>query len=165
VVKRSKPCRFICEPSSNVADEATVHSAPSLEPVIPTPPQVASDGFEQVLAVAKGDSSKRRVGPVLAAGLAAFVTLALAGWLALSALGGADIDIDGPTEATVGQTIFLRPDVPADARSHSWTVAGQTVTDADLQLTPASPGAIDVVLNVILADGSTDSTTHRIAVS
>ncbi len=152
-------------PTTLDATAASASDETRLAPKAPThnaqPTGLSDPEFPGVAA--KEPMGQRRIAMV---GAASFAALIVAGVIALFVLnGGSSIGIDGPTEASIGETFFLRPELPPEVRSHSWMVSGQTVTDADLRLTPNSAGPIDVLLTAVLSDGSTETTNHRIDVS
>ena len=142
------------DPSAAVATDATRISVTS-------PGSTASVSDSATSNGETGGLNKLVVG-----GLAGLAAVVLAVVLALFVFSGsASIDIDGPNEASVGETIFLRPDLPEGTRSHSWRVSGQEVTDADLRLTPSSIGPIIVELTATLENGDVETVSHRIDVS
>ncbi len=139
-------------------------------PPSPPPPMAANafaaapelDGQAHAADIAVAPKKRSKFLLLLAIVLAGMLTAA---GVAYTMLSGPPIDIVGPTTADVGRTIFLSPDLPDDALSHSWLVGGQTVGNNDLRLTPNEAGRIVVELNAVMADGSIESTTHTIDVS
>ena len=123
---------------------------PSPPPSPPSPP--APDGRWLI---------SRWFRPLVAAAVA--TVLALGGLIVL-ANRGPDIAIDGPNAARVGESVFLRADVPAGG-SHTWTVAGTEVDELDLRLTPQTPGTIVVQLDYTEPDGGTIRVDHTIVVA
>ncbi|MEM7273282.1 MAG: serine/threonine-protein kinase [Actinomycetota bacterium] len=97
--------------------------------------------------------------------LAAIAALVIAGGLLAFRLtaGGAEVVIDGPNEATVGQPVVLEADVPSGG-VHRWVVGDEEFVDQDLRLTPRSVGTIAVRLDYEGSDGETTSTIHEIEV-
>lgn len=112
---------------------------------------------------AEGDSRGGRTKLLgLLAAVAALVTLVLGAMLLAD--DSPDIAIVGQESAEVGETLFLRADVPPGG-FHVWTVDGNRVVDQDLRLTPRGLGTLRVRLDYTDSDGATSRVDHEIVVT
>lgn len=123
-------------------------------PMPPTSPPVAGED---------AGNGQRSRGPLLLAAAAVLIVVAIISVMTLGG-GSSDVAITGPETAEVGETVFLRADVPPGG-SHVWTVDGTQVVDLDLRLTPQAPGNVFVQLDHTAADGATTRVDHQIVVT